>query len=83
MDLRCKMIDLECQLDILLKEQQSSTRIEIKDLFQKSRLSKLGGTEQYNLELVKMMLEMIATGAAPSTIEFLMCVSTGVARCMG
>ena len=73
-NLRCELIDMEEQIDILLAKQNKSTVKNIKELFDKSRRSKRGGASQYNLDLVKMMLEMISTGAAPSTIESLMII---------
>ena len=46
----------------------------IANLVGKVHRSKRGGAEQYTIELVKMMLEMIAAGAAPSHVESLMIV---------
>ena len=65
---------MESKLDNLMKDQKLETQISVNDLFARARKSTKGGASQYNTELVKIMLEMIATGAAPSAIESLMII---------
>ena len=65
---------MEAKLDHLMKDQKVESQISVNDLFARAINSTEGGASQYNTELVKMMLEMIATGASPSEIESLVII---------
>ena len=72
--LQLEIVELEAKLDNLMKDQKVETQICVNDLFERTRKSTKGGASQYNTELVKIILEMIATGAAPSEIESLVII---------
>ena len=72
--LKTHIIGLEEQLDNLMKDRHKGTQLGMTELFKEVQKSERGGKRQYRIELVKMMLEMIATGAAPSTIASLVLI---------